>query len=146
MISQQNLAPVARAGKETVDLFSFRELEVCLGVTRHEIRIIASTAGKFYDPFPKKKKLRPFPRNLKVHKVRIIDNPIEPLKSLQKRINDRILRRVALPDYVYGGVKGKRVLDNVLFHFGSRTLVTLDIRSFFPVLLTCKSLAFGEAI
>jgi len=132
LTDEQKLADLAKIGKETVDLFSFRKLEVCLGLPRNEIRSIASRAGGFYDPFPKKQKVRPFQQKFKPHKVRTIDNPIEPLKSLQKEINDRILRKVALPDYVYGGVKGKRVLDNVLLHFGSRALVTMDIRSFFP--------------
>jgi len=42
-----------------------------------------------------------------------------------------LLKPLALPHYLCGGVPGKTILDNVFMHLGAPVLITLDVRSFF---------------
>jgi RNA-directed DNA polymerase len=116
----------------TLDLCSFNKLEGLLGFTRDNIRHVATHAGAYYMPFPKRNRSRPFQRKFKPPKKRIIDNPTGILKDMQKSVQRNLLRGILLPDYLCGGVKGRTLLDNVLMHLGAKVLVTMDMKSFFP--------------
>ena len=118
--------------QSTLDLCSFRKLEALLRFPRDRIRQAANHAGEYYRPFPKKDRKRPFQRKFKPAKPRMIDNPTGILKEIQQGVQRNLLRRIPLPDYLCGGVKGRTLLDNVLLHLGANTLVTMDIKSFFP--------------
>ena len=60
---------------------SLRYLEFQLGVNRDLLREVAAKAGSYYRPFPKRKG----------GKIRWIDNPVDPLKYVQRRINRWLL-------------------------------------------------------
>jgi RNA-directed DNA polymerase len=127
---ERTATEIPRIGK--LDLYSINKLEALLGSTRDQIRYVANHAGAYYEPFPKKDRIRPFQKKLKPRKKRIIDNPTGKLKDLQKKVQRNLLRPIPLPEYLCGGVKGRTLLDNVTMHLGARVLVTMDIRSFFP--------------
>lgn len=112
--------------------YSIRALEVRLGIPRAELRSVAGLAGAAYNPFNQLKKSRPFQKLMTARKLRRIDNPADNLKRIQTRIYRRILRPLALPTYLRGGIRGNTIIDNVRMHAGARTLVTLDIKEFFP--------------
>ncbi|MBZ5507378.1 MAG: reverse transcriptase family protein [Acidobacteriia bacterium] len=120
------------AAAPKLDLLSIRELEFKLGLERGYLRTLAAHAGGHYNPFVKPEKVFPFQRRFKNKKKRIIDNPDEQLRDVQKRIYRRLLRPESLPDYIYGGVTNKCIQDNVNRHLGARMLVTVDIANFFP--------------
>jgi len=107
-------------------LRSYRKLEALLGIERKYFKYVASKAGKYYRPFDT--------RELGKMKWRHIDNPIDPLKSLQKRINQKILRPVmlSLPKEMIGGVPGNSIKESALFHTNKEMVVTLDLRDCFP--------------
>ena len=109
-----------------------KHLELLLGAPRAEIRDVASHAGRYYRPFNKEKKPRPFQKVPVPPKQRQIDNPVGRLKTMQRRINRRILGRVVFPEHICAGVKGRNLLNNARIHLGNHDLVTLDIRNFFP--------------
>jgi RNA-directed DNA polymerase len=117
----------------TLNLYSMARLEALLETNRAHLRYIASHAGAHYRPFQKRERKQPFQKKIKPSKKRprIIDNPGKELKILQSKINGRLLKSVAFPHYLCGGVPGKSVLDNVLIHMGAPVLVTVDIKSFF---------------
>jgi hypothetical protein len=115
-----------------LDLYSISRLEQLLGLDRQYIRALAASAGSYYSPFPKPNRPKPFQRNIKPAKVRIIDNPSEELKAVQSLIAERLLKPLGLPAHICGGVKGKSVLDNVALHLGAKVLVKIDIARFFP--------------
>src|ERR1700742_3946717 len=100
-----------------LDLYSFRHLTVLLGISRPELLDLAAHAGRFYEPFSKRDKVRPFVRNLKPRKVRLIDNPIGLLKKIQLGIEMRLLKRLILPQHLLGGVPGKTIKENASLHF-----------------------------
>lgn len=63
---------------------------------------------------------------------RRINAPNEELKSIQERIYRYMLTKVDLPDYIYGGVKGKNNIRNARFHQGNKYIFTTDLKSFYP--------------
>lgn len=103
-----------------------------LGIPRETLRNIASDADSHYNPFSQIKAPRPFARKKSKAKIREIDRPLEPLLEIQKRIYRILLRNLALPEHICGGVRGRSVLDNVEHHQNESTIVTLDIKSYFP--------------
>lgn len=115
-----------------LDLWSISKLEALLGISREVMRELASTSGSLYRPFEKRATPKPFQKKPRLQKVRYIDNPLVRLKKVQGRIYRRLLRPIVLPNYLCGGVGGKTVLDAVLLHQGSKVLVRVDIKSFFP--------------
>jgi RNA-directed DNA polymerase len=114
-------------------LYSVAKCEALLQTSRQHLRHLAGSAGSHYHPFPKRERSRPFQKKTKPQKKnpRIIDNPDGALKSAQTRINKNLLKPLAFPHYLCGGIPGKTVLDNVLLHLGAPALVTVDIKSFF---------------
>lgn len=116
----------------SLDLYSVRQLAYLLGRSRAELEDLALKAVRFYEPFPLKAKQRWFARNIKPPKKRWIDHPVDPLKAIQSRIQERLLCRLVLPEHLLGGVKGKSIVHNARMHLGARCLVTIDIKNFFP--------------
>lgn len=116
-----------------LNLYSMARVEALLATSRTQLRFVAGRSGTFYHPFEKQERDRPFQKKFKSSKKRprIIDNPDKELKVLQTKINEQLLKSVAFPHYLCGGIPGKSVLDNVLMHLGARVLVTVDIKSFF---------------
>lgn len=115
-----------------LNLYSFRYLTVLLGFSREQLIDLSSHAGGYYEPFIKKQKIRPFARHVQPDKRRLIDNPTGLLKLIQSRIEDRLLARLAVPEHLLGGVRGKTVKENAALHFGAPCIVTVDIKNFFP--------------
>jgi len=58
--------------------------------------------------------------------------PSEPLKLLQRKINDDILSRAPLLPCVFGGVPGKSVVGNASLHVGQPVVFSMDIEQCFP--------------
>lgn len=54
------------------------------------------------------------------------------LKVIQRRIKDRILNQLELPDFVQGGVKGKSNISNAMIHKGNKYFFLTDLKKFFP--------------
>lgn len=65
-------------------------------------------------------------------KSRLIDNPSEQLKKIQKRIHRQLLRSICFPGHIFGAVPKRSVLDNAEHHVGAFLLVTIDVRKCFP--------------
>jgi hypothetical protein len=132
LTSPQKAKPPVEVAKTRLNIRSLRSLEFSLGISRATLQSVALNAEMYYSPFPKSQKLRPFQKKLKPAKLRIIDNPTEPLRTIQKRIQHRLLTTIDLPFYLCGGVKGRTLLDNVAVHLGAPVIVTVDIKDFFP--------------
>lgn len=141
MLRKAERTPTEIPQTTRLDLYSINKLEALLGFPRDQIRNIATHAGAYYKPFPKKARMHPFQKKFKPAKQRIIDNPTGLLKVLQKRVQRNLLRPLLLPKHYCGGVKGRTLLDNVVIHLGARVLVTMDIKSFFPT-ITNKQVYF----
>lgn len=102
-----------------------------LGLRLDDLLIAASAAKGLYRPFPLVPNPRPFARK-PPKKARPIDNPLQPLKTIQQQINKKLLRPIVLPDHILGAVRHRSILDNAAAHQGASLLVTLDVRQCFP--------------
>jgi len=108
-----------------IRLVSIRRLEELLGEKREDIYRIAEHAGRYYEPFDRR-------RQIGSGKWRHIDNPSPNLKRIQRKINKRILSQLEFPDTMFGGVRGRTVLQNATAHLGQPLVVTLDLKDCFP--------------
>ncbi|MFA7315943.1 MAG: reverse transcriptase family protein [Candidatus Paceibacterota bacterium] len=107
-------------------LVSISELEFLLKLPRKQLRGIAKTAGRHYNPFDFYKS--------GTDKWRHIDNPDSALKNIQKNILKNILnkRLYLLPQNMTGGVSGKSVIENAKIHIGKACVGIIDIKECFP--------------
>lgn len=64
-------------------------------------------------------------------KKREIQAPTIGLDIIQTRIAS-LLVRIAIPDYVHSGVKGKSNISNAKIHAGDHPVLTIDIKNFYP--------------
>ena len=126
------VGPRVEVGKKQLSITSVRHLEFYLGISRTTLESVATHAETYDDPFPKTPKTRPFQKIFKPTKERLIDNPVDPLRTIQKRIQRRLLASLDFLFYLCGGVKGRSLMDNVTIHLGSSVLVAVDIKNFFP--------------
>lgn len=62
---------------------------------------------------------------------RVLEVPDPKLKAVHARIKHQLSLLVA-PDYLHSGVKGRSFVTNALVHQGARSMLTLDIRKFYP--------------
>jgi RNA-directed DNA polymerase len=115
---------------------SLRQLEFKLGIERTELRKLVAEIQNHYKPFPQQKKRKPFqqPAPEGQKKPRFIDNPSEELKNVQRRINVILLKPLLFPEYLHGSVRGKTIKTNATVHLRAKTVVKLDIKSYFPSL------------
>jgi hypothetical protein len=56
----------------------------------------------------------------------------KPLKDIQRRIKDRILKKVDYPPYLTGSLQGRDYRVNAEMHTASRIVICEDITNFFP--------------
>ena len=111
---------------------TIKHLSFILGVPLADLIEVADHAGKYYSPFPKKNRPKPFTHRKVPGKFRTIDNPINPLKKIQKRIYERLLKPLKWPDHISGGIPGRSISTSARMHLGSPMVVTLDIKKYFP--------------
>lgn len=65
-------------------------------------------------------------------KTRITTPTKGDLELVQKQIEKRILKRLPMPDYACGSIKGRSNVQVGKFHAGSRWFLNTDISDFFP--------------
>lgn len=87
-------------------------------LSKSEISLIISDIDKHYKK--------------KIDGKRILYPCYGRLKEIQQRIKSRILDNIELPDFLYGGVKGKTNITNAKRHQGNKYKFTTDIKKFFP--------------
>ncbi len=92
-------------------------------VPLNELQEVAAMAETLYSPYWDRKKGK---------KPRLIHNPSDRLKIIQKKINTWILQKYPFPSFIVGGIKGKSLEDHFNLHLRKDIVVTLDIKDCFP--------------
>nr|WP_321411152.1 reverse transcriptase family protein [uncultured Carboxylicivirga sp.] len=64
--------------------------------------------------------------------TRPINAPIKRLKNIQSKILKKALYSFKLPDYFYGGIKGKDAVLNAKVHQGNKYFFQTDLKDFYP--------------
>ncbi len=113
LFRDKNIPPILNEGT----------LAILLGISPKLIWSIRSKPFKHYRSFQIRKK---------DGTLRNIDSPRTYLKVIQWWINDNILTREELPEFVFGFVPGRNIVQNAEFHFGAQHILNVDIKDFFP--------------
>lgn len=110
---------------------SVRPLARALETRQGELQRLALAAPELY-PLSHSKGIELKPDG----SARIFYAPRPPIRNLQRRIHDSILLRVTFPDYLIAGLKHHSYRDNCLLHLGARTVINLDVSTFFESILS----------
>jgi len=119
-MSSKQFRPLS--SNKVLPILSLNKFAYCLGVSRVKLEDLVNHLVYCYDPYDKNK----------AGKKRTIDRPQGLLKEVQKRMNDRILNSIQLPEYVVGGVKGKKPKEHPQRHINRPVVVTMDVKDCFP--------------
>ncbi len=119
------------AAVEKLQILSPNRLADLLKIPKEKLVSLSIDSRSKYSPFMLAKPARPFQR-MRPSKPRPIDNPLQELRWVQKRIYKRLLKPICFPEHVLGAIPKRSVMDNASRHLGSNLLVTLDIRQCFP--------------
>ena len=124
----------------TEELHSLRGLAWILGVPLQRLEALAQNPNRHYNPFEKRKPGKA---------PRLIDNPDENLKEVQRLIRRRFLCNRSLDESVRACVKGGSPYKNALVHTNQRNLARVDVKKCFPsitntmVFRLLRSIGFG---
>lgn len=102
---------------------SLKNLALQLRVPQELLKVLAEAAPEHY---------RPFTQIARGKKPRLIDNPADALKLVQRRIRRHILEPLPLPPHVTGCVVGMSAQKNAEVHLGARFITSVDIKDFYP--------------
>lgn len=64
--------------------------------------------------------------------TRPINAPIKRLKDVQSQLLIKVLYTLGLPEYFFGGLKGKDAVLNARYHQGNKYFFLTDLKDFFP--------------
>ena len=107
-----------------------------LGVDKGQLDYLLTHFEDYYYSFekPKINKITGKPPKNADGKIatRQINSSKGKLKEVQTRLYNFMLKQVEIPQYAYGGVKGKNNVRNARFHQGNKYIFTTDLMSFFP--------------
>lgn len=99
-------------------------LAKALGVSSEELIAIAGKANNLY------RLAKPIMKSDGT--IRQPFDALPSLKSIHRKIKNRILTKVIYPSYLTGSLKGKDYKTNAELHVGSAIVICEDIKSFFP--------------
>jgi RNA-directed DNA polymerase len=124
---------------------SERDFAWTLGIPIERLRQIADHPAANYHEFIRYK-------DASKTKGRMIRNPTDELKSIQRLIKDRIFGDDAFGPEVQGGISGRSPKSNAEKHLGARVLVTVDVRQFYDnvdhrlVFRTLREFGYGTGV
>lgn len=113
-------------------IHSISALARALGEPAERLLALAQRSSRLYRYVPQTKKDGITPRHTY--------DAHEPLKTIQRKIVDRVLSKVSYPEYLHGGIKDPKlprsIYSNARIHTGARTVILQDIADFFPSITT----------
>jgi RNA-directed DNA polymerase len=124
---------------------SERELAWTLGIPIERLRKIADTPAANYHEFMRYK-------DASKTQGRMIRNPKDELKTIQRLIKNRVFGEDAFGSEVQGGVSGRSPKSNAMKHIGARVLVTVDVKQFYDnvshrvVFRTLREFGYGTNV
>ncbi len=65
-------------------------------------------------------------------KPRWVQEPSDTLKTVQRKVNEALLSPVPLPQFMVGGVKGRKHLEHPRLHVGQAVVATMDVEQCYP--------------
>jgi RNA-directed DNA polymerase len=116
--------------------YELKKFYSIVGFRQSEVEFIVNNIDSYYNEWIEKKidkKTGDFKKYKDgTVKERVIRPSLKELKTLQRRIKDKILAPISLPDNVHGGVKRKSNVTNAKPHQGKKYQFTTDLQEFYP--------------
>jgi hypothetical protein len=113
-------------------IHSVKALARALGEPVERLLALAQRSSRLYRYVPQIKKDGITPRHTY--------DAHEPLKTIQRKIVDRMLCKVTYPGYLHGCIKDAKlprsIYSNARVHTGAKTVILQDIADFFPSITT----------
>lgn len=106
----------------TSSIKSIKKFAWTIKVELKELQEVSACAETLYRPYYDKKEGK---------RPRLIHNPAQRLKIIQRKINTWILQKYPFPSFIVGGIKGKTLGDHLELHLKKDIVVTLDIKGCF---------------
>ncbi|WP_379088847.1 reverse transcriptase family protein [Pedobacter sp. UC225_65] len=103
-------------------IFNTSNLSVLVGYRKNFIKRAVLYTDYFYRSFPIKKKNK---------KPRYLKEPLPSLKEIQIWILEELLYSIPVSRFAKAYVQKRSLLDNVKYHKGKETVLSLDIKDFF---------------
>lgn len=107
---------------QTLRIRSIKHLCIILGINKGVLSKVTDNIDSYY---------REFTRDIK-GKTRHLIEAKGLLKTIQKRVLNRLLSRLPPFENSFGSIKGKSIKQNALQHAKSKYIIKLDIRDFYP--------------
>jgi RNA-directed DNA polymerase len=116
--------------------YELKKFFAIIGFKQSEVEVIVHNLDNYYKEWIEKKidKNTGEPKKYLdgTIKERIIRPSFKELKIIQRRIKDKILAPILLPENVHGGVKKKSNISNAKPHQGNIYQFTTDLQEFYP--------------
>ena len=117
-----------------------KHLLYILSVNKEQLNYLLTHLEDYYCSFEKVKINKFTGKPKKNSNGKIVTRQINlskgKLKEVQARLFNFMVKQVEIPQYVYGGVKGKNNVCNARFHKGNKYIFTTDLKSFFSTIGT----------
>lgn len=114
--------------KQKVNITSIEDLTTTIGVTTEKLIEVSGNIKKYIHRI----------KGTTGTKKRLFICPNKELRSIQTPINTKILQKIKVFPEIGGGKKKRSIYKSALPHCGQKTVVTLDIKDFFPSISTKK--------
>jgi len=108
-------------------ILSLNRLSHLLGVPRVALDEVCASADDLYRPYYQVKK-----KANGTIKRRKIDNPKPRIKAIQRKVHQRLLAEIELPDTIVAGIKGRSPSNHARFHVQQPVVVAIDIKDCYP--------------
>lgn len=118
-------------------IFEERHLSLLVGVPYSELGFYLSGSDKRYRKFliPKRQGGN-----------RVISVPLPGLLYIQKWILHNVLYKTQVSEYAHGGVPGRSIFTNAREHLSAKSLLRVDLKSFFDTIQIGFGIRFFESI
>lgn len=107
---------------EGLYILSINRLADILKIPKEKLVSLSIAPKVNYNPYMAVKAPRPFQKT-PLSSPRPIDNPLQELSFVQKRIYRRLLKPICFPEHILGAIPKRSVRDNAERHLASTLLV-----------------------
>lgn len=110
--------------QKKLEIKKLPELELTLGLSIYKLKNIISRIESLYRQREEDKKGG--------SGTRIISAPNRELKTVQKKIHEKLFSELDFGDFSHYGIKKRSNISNALKHKGNNVVLQIDLKSFFP--------------
>lgn len=119
--------------RDSLNILNLKHLSLQLGIPKDEICDISENIKEHYH-----NEIISIIKPDGTTKERIIYHPTERLRKILEAIDNYLLKKIKLPDYIHGARKGHNNITNAEPHVGKKHVLTSDIADCYPSLSVRK--------